>query len=200
MLHIVALSRMSRHRVLQGIFRLREKLDRTRLEDTVKLETPTYEALVGHAEAICKHRLAELKEAEPLIRELREDLAAIAAAKIHLVYSYGFDVRDGRTPEEDDRGSRRRPALRLVIDNIFSSTIEKNQVRLIELLLDRGWTIVHTRRSIPSCGSVILSKQRMRARLHFDLPGSWFDARDALEATPSADPSSIPPWEESPQQ
>ncbi|KGW11468.1 hypothetical protein [Burkholderia pseudomallei] len=166
----------------------------------MKLETPTYEALVDHAEAICKRRLAELKKAEPLIRELHPELAAISHAGIPLVFGYGFDVWDGRTPEEDERGSPRRPALRLAINNVFTSTIEKNQVRLVELLLERGWTIVHTRRSMPSCGSAILSKKRVRARLSFDLPGSWFDAREALETKPSADPSSIPPWEESPQQ
>lgn len=166
----------------------------------MKLETPTYEALVGHAEAICKRRLAELKKAEPLIRELREELAAIAAAEIPLVYDYGFDVRDGRTPEEDDRSARRKPALRLVINNICSSNIERNQLRLLDVLIGRDWTIAHTRRSIPSCGSVVLCKKRIRARLSFDLPGSWFEAREASKATVSADSSSIPPWEESPQQ
>ncbi|KVU84265.1 hypothetical protein WK76_24870 [Burkholderia ubonensis] len=153
----------------------------------MKIDTPTYESLVAHAEGIYKRRIAELKVAEPHIREVRVDLDAVSAAGIPLQLAFGFDVRDGRTQEEDDRGARRRPALHLVIDSIFSSTEEKNQLRLLDLLLDRGWAIARTsRRSsrLPSAdGYVILCKKRVHARLHFDLPGSWFDAQEALEAS-----------------
>lgn len=139
------------------------------------LEVPTYESLVARAKCDFDRRVAELKQAEQLIREIRGDLEAITAAKLWLETSYGFDVSDGKTPDE----IRRRPALRLRL-SLFQDR-EETKVRLLNLLLERGWEVAYAQQwHSASDGNVILRKSKIRARIDLALPGFWFDAQDAV--------------------